>query len=87
MPADGKSVKTTAPSSVLYGEGAVLLCIFFQAALPYSKAPARGVLYSLRSATTGSFLAALREGIRPEISVSRTLMPTRMTAAGSGSTA
>ena len=43
--------------------------------------------HSLRSATTGSFLAALREGIRPEMRVSRTLMATRMTAAGRGSTA
>lgn len=43
--------------------------------------------HSLRRATTGSFLAALREGIRPEIRVSRTLMPTRTTAAGSGRTA
>ena len=47
----------------------------------------RRALYSLRRATTGSFLAALREGIRPEINVSRTLMPTRITAAGRGSTA
>ena len=47
----------------------------------------RRALYSLRRATTGSFLAALREGIRPEIRVSRTLMPTRTTAAGRGSTA
>ena len=47
----------------------------------------RRALYSLRRATTGSFLAALREGIRPEIKVSRTLMPTRITAAGRGSTA
>ncbi len=43
--------------------------------------------HSLRSATTGSFLAALREGIRPEMRVSRTLMATRMTAAGRGNTA
>ena len=47
----------------------------------------RQALHSLRRATTGSFLAALREGIRPEIKVSRTLMPTRITAAGRGSTA
>ena len=43
--------------------------------------------YSLRRATTGSFLAALREGIRPEIRVRKTLMAIRMMAAGSGSTA
>ena len=43
--------------------------------------------HSLRRATTGSFLAALREGIRPEMSVSSTLMPIRTRAAGRGSTA
>ena len=43
--------------------------------------------HSVRSATTGSFLAALLDGIRPEIRVSATLMATRMMAAGTGRTA
>ena len=46
-------------------------------ALPY-----RAIFpYSVRRATTGSFLAALREGMVPAISVSITLMPTRIAAA------
>ena len=36
--------------------------------------------YSVRSATTGSFFAALRAGITPEISVRRTLSVTSSTA-------
>ncbi len=40
--------------------------------------------YSVRSATTGSFLAALREGIMPEKSVSAILMKMRTTATEGG---
>ena len=40
--------------------------------------------YSVRSATTGSFLAALREGIMPEKSVSAILMRMRTTATEGG---
>ena len=40
--------------------------------------------YSLRSATTGSFFAALREGIIPEISVKPILIATRIIAAPIG---
>ena len=36
--------------------------------------------YSVLSATTGSFFAALREGMMPAMSVSVMLMMTRMTA-------
>ena len=43
--------------------------------------------YSLRSATTGSFFAALREGIKPETSVSPMLIATRIIAALNGKTA
>ena len=45
------------------------------------------VIYSLRSATTGSFLAALREGIIPAKRVKITLMPMRIRATGRGRTA
>ena len=38
------------------------------------------IFYSERNATTGSFLAALLDGIRPEKRVSATLINTRMTA-------
>ena len=41
-------------------------------------------LYSLLSATTGSFLAALPDGIIPEKSVSATLITTSSTAAKGG---
>ena len=40
--------------------------------------------YSVRRATTGSFLAALRAGIIPEISVSIILIPMRIKATGMG---
>jgi hypothetical protein len=36
--------------------------------------------YSVRSATTGSFLAALREGMMPASMVSRTLITVSVTA-------
>ena len=42
------------------------------------------VFYSVRSATTGSFFAALAEGIMPAISVKTTLMPIRISATGKG---
>ena len=42
------------------------------------------IYYSERNATTGSFLAALLEGIRPEINVSNTLITTIIIAAGRG---
>ena len=42
------------------------------------------LFYSVRSATTGSFFAALREGIMPAKSVRSTLMPTRIAAAPMG---
>ena len=44
----------------------------------------QNINHSVLSATTGSFLAALREGMIPEIRVSMTLMTTRMTAASMG---
>ena len=40
--------------------------------------------YSVLSATTGSFFAALREGMIPEMSVSSMLMHTSITAAPIG---
>ena len=40
--------------------------------------------YSLLSATTGSFFAALLEGISPEMRVSATLIATSITAATGG---
>ena len=43
--------------------------------------------YSLLSASTGSFLLAALEGIRPARNVRNTLMATRMTAACHGSEA
>ena len=43
--------------------------------------------YSLRSASTGSFLLALRAGKRPATNVSTTLINTRITAAFAGSCA
>lgn len=43
--------------------------------------------YSVRRATTGSFLAALREGMMPEIRVRPVLMTTSMMATGMGSLA
>ena len=42
------------------------------------------IFYSVRSATTGSFFAALAEGIMPAISVKTTLMPIRIRATGKG---
>ena len=44
----------------------------------------RGRYYSVRRATTGSFLAAERAGITPAKEVSTTLMPTRMAATSQG---
>ena len=51
-----------------------------------SKPPAMpiDVYYSVRRATTGSFLAALREGMMPAMRVSAMLMRISTTAAGSG---
>ena len=43
--------------------------------------------YSVLSAATGSFFAALLEGIRPEMSVRPILMNTRITATITGSCA
>ena len=43
--------------------------------------------YSVLSAITGSFFAALLDGINPAINVSRTLIAIRMIAAGTGRTA
>ena len=43
--------------------------------------------YSLLSASTGSFLLAALEGMRPARNVRNTLMATRMTAACHGSEA
>ena len=43
--------------------------------------------YSERRATTGSFLEAMPEGIRPAMSVSPMLMATKITPATGGSTA
>lgn len=45
------------------------------------------IVYSVRNATTGSFLAALLEGITPAMSVKVMLIITRITATGTGSTA
>ena len=42
------------------------------------------IFYSVRSATTASFFAALAEGIMPAISVKTTLMPIRIRATGKG---
>ena len=42
------------------------------------------VFYSLLSATTGSFFAALLEGIMPAMSVKSMLIRTSVTAAGTG---
>ena len=50
---------------------------------PRTAAPA----YSVRSATTGSFLAALRDGISPASSVNAMLTITNTSAAGNGKTA
>ena len=50
----------------------------------FTKCDSPNGCYSVLRATTGSFLAALREGISPEISVRKTDMPTRMTAAPMG---
>ena len=44
----------------------------------------RSGFYSVRSAVTGSFFAALRDGIRPPISVRITLRMTRITAPCAG---
>ena len=41
-------------------------------------------IYSVRSASTGSFFAAILEGIRPAIRVSETLIITRIIAATGG---
>lgn len=41
-------------------------------------------VYSVLSATTGSFLAALREGMMPANTVSTMLMPTRISATCQG---
>ena len=43
--------------------------------------------YSVLSATTGSFLAALLDGMIPEIRVKNTLIATSITAAAMGSCA
>lgn len=43
--------------------------------------------HSVRSATTGSFRAAMLEGMRPAIKVSSMEMPTRITPASGGSQA
>ena len=45
------------------------------------------MLYSVRKATTGSFFAALLDGIMPAKRVSITLIMTNMTATGTGRTA
>ena len=45
------------------------------------------MFYSLRKAITGSFLAALRDGIMPEYIVSTTLIAINIIAAGKGRTA
>ncbi len=45
------------------------------------------VFYSLRSASTGSFLAAMRDGMRPEMRVSVMLMTTSAAPATGGTTA
>ena len=64
--------------------------LFFQA---LRSVPRAGIMecgntgYSVRSAVTGSLLAAFLEGIRPPSSVSSTLKPISMTAGTTGSTA
>ncbi len=59
----------------IHGDGPCLHLSFF------------GNVYSLLSATTGSFLAAIREGKRPATRVKSTLMSTRATPPTSGSSA
>ena len=45
------------------------------------------VYYSVLSATTGSFFAALLDGIMPDINVSNTLITTKIAATPIGNTA
>ncbi len=51
----------------------------FERSMPY-----RPVFYSVRSAITGSFLAAADAGMRPEMSVRTTLMSTMIPAVRMG---